>query len=199
MAKPTVFDQLYPGRFLKAGLLLGKKVTLTIKDVDLEGLEGEDGKKKQKAILSFKESDMELVMCKTNGVCIKAMFGPALADWLNKRVTIFESQWNGEPCIRIWGSPDLKADLKVSVQLPRRRPFDMVMHVVKKATQDNAQPNHGANSSAVVEPRVKAAFEILDWNQGEQEKFLADNAGSSTADLLAQLNALIDERAMENA
>ena len=198
MAKPTVFDQLYPGRFLKAGLLLGKKVTLTIKDVDVEGLEGEDGKKKQKAILSFKESDMELVMCKTNGVCIKAMFGPTLAEWLNKRVTIFESQWNGEPCIRIWGSPDLKADMKVSVQLPRRRPFDMVMHVVKKAAADNAQPSQAA-AVATVEPRIKAAFEILDWTQGEQEKYLADNAGKSTADLLAQLNALIDESALENA
>ena len=198
MAKPTVFDQLYPGRFLKAGLLLGKKVTLTIKDVDVEGLEGEDGKKKQKAIVSFNESNMELVMCKTNGLCLKAMFGPTLAEWLGKRVTIFESQWNGEPCIRIWGSPDLKADQKVTVQLPRRRPFDMVMHAVKKAAANNAEPAP-AIPSAVVEPRIKAAFEILDWTEGEQQKFLADNAGKSTADLLAQLNTLIDERAMENA
>jgi hypothetical protein len=198
MAKPTVFDQLYPGRFLKAGLLLGKKVTLTVKDVDLEGLEGEDGKKKQKAIVSFNESPMELVMCKTNGICLKAMFGPTLADWLGKRVTIFESQWNGEPCIRIWGSPDLKQDLKVSVQLPRRRPFDMVLHVVKKGAANNSDPAP-ATPIAVVEPRIKAAFEILDWTEGEQQKFLADNAGKSTADLLSQLNMLIDESAMENA
>ena len=195
MAKPTVFDQLYPGRFLKAGLLLGKKVTLTIKDVDVEGLEGEDGKKKQKAILSFKESDMELVMCKTNGVCIKAMFGPTLAEWLNKRVTIFESQWNGEPCIRIWGSPDLKADLKVSVQLPRRRPFDMVMHVVKKAAADNQA--HTPAASVPIDPRLETAFGILDWTQGEREKFLADNAGKSVAELNSQLNVLIEERDME--
>ena len=42
--KPSVFDQLYPGRFIKAGELLGKKVTLTIADVNLEELVGDDGK-----------------------------------------------------------------------------------------------------------------------------------------------------------
>ena len=34
--KPTVYDQLYPGRFIKAQELLGKKVTLTMTDVELE-------------------------------------------------------------------------------------------------------------------------------------------------------------------
>ena len=53
MAKPTNYDELYPGRFLKAGLLKNQKVTLTIKDVDLEQLEDNTGKPKGKAISSF--------------------------------------------------------------------------------------------------------------------------------------------------
>lgn len=131
-AKPSVFDQLYPGRFLKAGELLGKKVTLTILDVDLEELQGDDGAKKAKAIISFKETEKKVVACKTNGICIKMMFGPKLADWVGKRVTIFPDTWNGEPCIRVWGSPDIDKDVEVEVSLPRRRPFKKVMHRMGK-------------------------------------------------------------------
>lgn len=192
MAKPTVYDELYPGRFLKAGLLKNQKVTLTIKDVDLEGLQGEDGKEKQKAILSFEERPMQLVMCKTNGYCIKSMFGPTLAAWIGKRVTLFESQWNGEPCIRIWGSPDLTADQKVTVSLPRRRPFEMLMHSVKagKPAVVATKPV----KSSTLDPRIIAAFELLGWDEAKRQEYLTDNAVMSEADMNTDLNRLIDEQ-----
>ena len=131
-AKPVDFDQLYPGRFIKAGELLGKKVTLTISEVDLEDLQSEDGGTKVKAILSFRETEKKHVMCKTNGVCIKEMFGKEIANWIGKRIVIFPDTWNGEPCIRVWGSPDIEADLEVTVSLPRRRPFKKTMHKIEK-------------------------------------------------------------------
>lgn len=126
--KPVDFDQLYPGRFIKAGELLGRKVTLTIAEVETEELMGEDGKNKVKAIVSFKETEKKLVTCKTNGICLREMFGKKLAEWEGKRVTLFPDTWNGEPCIRIWGSPDIAAELDVMVTLPRRRPFKKTMH-----------------------------------------------------------------------
>lgn len=139
-AKPVDFDQLYPGRFIKAGELLGKKVTLTITDVELEGLLGEDGKEKAKAVISFKETDKKHVACKTNGVCLREMFGKKLSDWVGKRVTIFPDQWNGEPCIRVWGSPDIEKEFDVLVSLPRRRPFNKTMHkVAAKAKAEEVQ------------------------------------------------------------
>lgn len=128
--KPVDFDQLYPGRFLKAGEFDGKKVTLTIADVELEDLVGEDGKPKAKAIVSFKETEKMLVTCKTNGICLREMFGRKVPEWVGKRVTLFPDTWNGEPCIRIWGSPDIVADIDVMVTLPRRRPFKKTMHKV---------------------------------------------------------------------
>ena len=85
LQKPSNFDQLYPGRFIKAGELNGKKVTVTIRDVDLEELQGEDGKAKAKAIVYFRETEKALVACKTNGLCLKAMFGATLSDWVGKR------------------------------------------------------------------------------------------------------------------
>ena len=131
LKKPTIFDNLYPGRFLKASELMGKKVTLTISDIDLEELQDDTGAMKAKAIISFKESEKKLVACKTNGFCIKEMFGKELANWIGKRITIFEDVWNGGPCIRLWGSPEIAEDLEVTITLPRRRPFKKMLHRIE--------------------------------------------------------------------
>jgi hypothetical protein len=142
LKKPSVFDELYAGRFIKAGELLGKKVTLTIADVDLEELQDDSGGKKSKAIISFRETEKKLVTCKTNGLCLKAMFGKQLSAWIGKRVTLFEDVWNGEACTRIWGSPDITEEQVVEIALPRRRPFNKTMHLVEvkkaKATTEEA-------------------------------------------------------------
>lgn len=130
LPKPTTYDQLYPGRFLKAGELLGKKVTLTIADVDLEELVGDTGKPQVKCIVSFRETPKKLVACKTNGLCFKEMFGKTIADWIGKRVTLFEDSWNGEPATRVWGSPDIAEEIEVTITLPRRRPFKKTLHKV---------------------------------------------------------------------
>lgn len=136
-ARPVDFDQLYPGRFIKAGELMGRKHTVTIIDVELEGLIGDDGKEKAKAVISFKETEKKLVACKTNGICIKEMFGKSISDWIGKRITLFPDTWNGEPCIRVWGSPDISGDMDVQITLPRRRPFNKTMHrVAPKAAQE---------------------------------------------------------------
>lgn len=139
--KPVSFDELYPGRFLKAGLLGGKKWTLTIKDVGIEELEGTDGKKK-KAIVYFRETDLALVAAKTNGLCLREMFGSKLSEWVGKQVTIFPTI---EPrkkvdCIRIWGSPDIPEQREVEISLARRKPFTMTMHKTQRRGQADEAP-----------------------------------------------------------
>lgn len=128
--KPVDFDELYPGRFLKAGTLLEwEKRPLTIVDVDADALMGNKGKQ-VKGIVAFKEVEQALCLNKTNGLCLKGMFGRALKDWIGKRVALFASEWGGEPCIRIWGSPDIEADMELEIQLPQRRPIKMTMHAM---------------------------------------------------------------------
>lgn len=130
--KPVDWDELYPGRFLKAGELQGKKVTLTMVDIDTEELADDEGKKKVKGIIAFKETPKQIPLNKTNGLCIRAMFGRKLSDWSEKRITLFADKWNGEDCIRIWGSPDITENMEVEIKLPRRKPSMMTMHVVEK-------------------------------------------------------------------
>jgi len=125
--KPVDWDELYPGRFLKAADLKGAKVTVKIADVSLEELIGDKGAQ-VKGIMKFDGKEKALALNKTNGICLKEMFGKKLPVWIGKRVTLFAGNWNGDECIRIWGSPDIAEDREITIALPRKRPFAMTMH-----------------------------------------------------------------------
>lgn len=125
---PVDFDELYPGRFLKAGTLRGKKVTLEIASVETEPLPDDRGKDRVRGVVSFRGKQMQLVLNKTNGLCLKAMFGRKVQDWVGKRITLFPTTYGADECIRIWGSPELSENMTVEIALPRKKPFQMTMH-----------------------------------------------------------------------
>ena len=134
MVKPTNFDELYPARFLKAGHLKGQKATVTISDVFLEELEGEKGPE-QKAIITMAGKEKQLVLCKLNGLCIKAMFGASISGWIGKRITLWPTATimpmkKGEECLRIWGSPDIPADIGLPINFKKRKAFTVTLHKV---------------------------------------------------------------------
>jgi hypothetical protein len=146
--KPVDWDELYPGRFLHAADLKGKKVTVRISDVTLEELIGDKGAQ-VKGLMSFEGKDKQFALNKTNGILIKAMFGRKLGDWVGKRITLFEDVWDGEPCLRVWGSPDIDKDIVVTVALPRKRPFDRTMRKMPSAAPTSTPP---ASTAASIEP-----------------------------------------------
>ncbi len=147
MKKPVDWDELYPNRFLKAGELGEKKVTLTIRDVNLEELIGDNGPKIKGAV-SFDGTPNQLPLNNTNGTCHTAMFGRKVPGWVGKRITLFADKWNGEPAVRVWGSPDLEEDKQITVALPRRRPIPMVMHAVRPNGQRQQQARTQARQPA---------------------------------------------------
>ena len=114
--RPVDFDEMFPGRFLKAGLLqtkLGSRTPIvTITDIELETMPQDDGKNKDKGIISIKEASNQICLNRTNGECLKAMFGKRAADWIGKRIGLCieldrdPSSKNGKvEAIRIAGSP----------------------------------------------------------------------------------------------
>ncbi len=162
--KPVDWDELYPGRFIKAGEFKGKKPTLTITDVKIDELVGDKGPQ-IKGVISFKETEKQWALNKTNGICLKEMFGRKVQEWVGKRVTLFASMWDGEECIRVWGSPEIPQDREVSVSLPRKRPFAMTMHKVNGATRtataagvSGEAPDDGRS---IVEIRAAATLDAL--------------------------------------
>jgi hypothetical protein len=140
--KPVDYEELHPGRFLKAADFKGQKVTLTINETWLEELEGEDGKE-LKAYLTFKERPKELVLNRTNSECLKAMFGSKLPQWEGKRVTLYPSvvtergMLKGKDCIRVWGSPDIAHDLDIIIKRPRQDAKKITLH---KVVMGRAEP-----------------------------------------------------------
>lgn len=117
------YDELFPGRFLKAGLFRGREVTLTIERIFLEEIDqGKKGVKVQ-AILSFVGKKQQLALNKTNGESLKGMFGRKTDAWIGKRITFYPTQVEafGEmtPAIRVKGSPDIAADMPIRCKLGR--------------------------------------------------------------------------------
>lgn len=149
LPKPISYDELYPGRFIKAADLRGQRTTLQIIEVIREELQDEKGVK-TKGILKFRGTDKQLALNRTNGECIKGMFGHLLADWIGKRITLAPVPYDGTlplditHMIRIYGSPDIANDMKVNVRLPRKRPIAITMHKVEKGSAKPAQPNQAS-------------------------------------------------------
>lgn len=123
MSRDYDYDELYPGRFIKAALLKGKIVTLTIADLVREEMPDKKGKdgKAFKVVLSFKERDKQLVANKLNCTALMLMFGRNTKDWRGKRVSFYpeKGNWFGkrQEAIRVYGSPDIAADIDATAQL----------------------------------------------------------------------------------
>lgn len=122
------FDLLYPGRFLKSGEFKGRDVTLTITSVDMEDLPQDKGGEKARGIISFKETKRKLVLNRTNGEAIKAMFGRETDEWLEKKITLYPAPYEGdETCIRVRGAPHLTKPLTFELKLPRKKPISVTL------------------------------------------------------------------------
>lgn len=133
------FDQLYPGRFLKSGEMGGKPITLTIEKVFREDVETETGAKEGWSILRFRETPKELKLNRTNGECIKAMFGRSIKQWKGKRVTLYPAPFKDyrDPtrttAVRVLGSPDISQPVTFDLQLPRKKPQRTTLQVTGKS------------------------------------------------------------------
>jgi hypothetical protein len=149
------FDELYPNRFMKAGELKGRDVTLTIKEVLLEELDGKKGPQ-MKGILSFERTSKQLTLNKTNGLCIREMFGRATADWIGKRITIYPQAVDYEDCdlaIRVRGSPDIAAPITFTLELSRKKPRKVTLQKTGQPAAP-AKPNGKAPEHAVASPQT---------------------------------------------
>jgi hypothetical protein len=135
----TSYDELYPGRFLKAGLFNGQPATYTITAIHREEIEGDKGKE-PKVIMSFGETPLQLVLAKVNAEAIKTMFGSSVPNWIGKRITFYGTtaimpypKRKDEPCIRVYGSPDITEEVRCEWTPPRRKP---VVQILKPTTSD---------------------------------------------------------------
>lgn len=142
----TSFDQLYPGRFVKAGDLGNARPTVEIESVKHEDLEGERGIER-KVVVSFVGRQKKLVLAKINGLSLKHMFGPDVTQWIGKRVVLHATAdlmpiRRGEACIRVYGSPDIAGDVRVEWKPAQRKKLVWTLYATgtAQASADDDQP-----------------------------------------------------------
>lgn len=157
------YEQLFPGRFIKSADLAGRDVTLEIKAVRSEEIEG-----KSKAVLSFQGTKKEMVMNRTNAEAIKLMFGRETDDWIGKKVTFFPATiadpFNGgnTKAIRVRGSHNISKAMSASVQRGKK--------TIKVSVVPTGRAKGNGKSQKAPEPEPphdEATGEVLDESPGD--------------------------------
>lgn len=140
--EPSSFNELYPGRFLNAADLGKNRPVVTIEKVTIDVLDGEKGPQ-EKVIVSFVGKKKAYVLPKINAISLARMFGNDIRAWRGKRIVLYVTAelmaLRREPCIRIWGSPDIASDIKVAWKPSRRSEVTWTLHATGNAPQ--AQPD----------------------------------------------------------
>ena len=189
---PGSYSEMYPNRFVKADMLKGQKVTLTIKTITGEGLMSEDGGANLEWVVAFAERPLEFVMNKTNAFCLYRMFGGDPHSWINRKITLFPTTVKAfgqvQPCIRIWGSPDLAEEMPITVPQGRKKALEMVMHKVgTNGTKPQASTQAQPKTDFAVTERMAQLFALLTWNPDVQQGWLAANANLTVEQKVAKL------------
>jgi hypothetical protein len=124
----------FTGEYLGAvefGDKMPHQPTFTISGIKPVEVEEEGKPSKNKAVITFKDTDRAWLLNKTNAICLAGMFGNEANQWVGKRVTLLAVMVpvgkSREPGIRIKGSPDIAEHVDVEIKLPRKRPFTMRM------------------------------------------------------------------------
>ncbi len=98
------FDELYPSRFLKSDDFETGPMQFTIASIKPEQLNGE-----RRVLCTFKDTDKQLVLNKTNARALARMYGNDTRNWLGKTVTLVatEVDFKGDlvPAVRIKVTP----------------------------------------------------------------------------------------------
>jgi hypothetical protein len=101
----------YPSKYMKAGEDVdedGQRI-LTIDDVRIEKV-GQGAEAKDKLIVSFSESDKELVLNVTNATTVSKLYGDETDDWIGKRVILY--------CTYVQYGKDMVLGLRVRPKVP---------------------------------------------------------------------------------
>lgn len=118
----TMFD---PGEYLGAWDLKGRDVDVTIVKVEARTLKNKQGSNR-KPVIFVKGSDRGVVINKTNGKTIAAIYGKDTTKWVGKRITLYATTTSagGETvdCIRVRPEPPKAKSSEQEPEQPAEQP-----------------------------------------------------------------------------
>ena len=113
----------------------GKTRTITVAAVDATVLPDMSGREKKEFRVAIKGTDRYWIVNKTNQQSLAAMFGNDVEAWVGRRVVLVaEANTKSESglAIRVYGSPDIAADVEAVIRLPRKTPVKRLLRRVEK-------------------------------------------------------------------
>jgi hypothetical protein len=139
LGRPSTWDDMYPGTFMRGtSIPEGNKPIVTITDVQLMRLpDDKTGGEKTKGVLSFREVELKLALNKTNGLCLKQMFGDVPEHWVGKRIVLHRVKFKGEPAVRVFGSPDIQQNITFMLKLPKKAAQEVTLYAPNKKPASN--------------------------------------------------------------
>lgn len=152
----------FKGDYIAAVEFGTKTPLITIDHVKVVSLEGEDGKKKDRPVVYFREAPRGWVLCRTTAQALAAMFGVETDGWSGKRVHLRaeEVQVGKEkkPGIRIAGSPDIESPVSFMLALPRRKPRKVTLAKTTMGAKVEAAPEPEPDEEPITDPATGETF-----------------------------------------
>jgi len=111
------------------------RMTLTVKGVRTAEVAFDDQEPKIQTIMSFEETTCELTLAKINAIPLIKLLGNDVALWPGRRVTFYATNQvmphplrKDEPCIRVYGSPEIDEEISCAWAPPKRRKIVQKLH-----------------------------------------------------------------------
>lgn len=185
--EPSTWDELFPGVYLKQSHLSSRGTQITIERIFNRVVDGKIAQVvKFAAVQGIDQRDWGLN--KTNGLCLRDMFGDDIKSWFGKRVVLQPSvvehgREKGKPCIRICASPDIASDLSVVIDFHTKRikPFTIK---VRALTEGKTAPR--SQVSATVRARELSSLLRSDPTITQLNQIALDTEASLEADAITR-------------
>lgn len=104
------------------------RMTLTVKEVRRMEVSFDGKEQELHTVMSFQEIKPELTLSKVNIIPIIKMLGNDVKAWQGKRITFYTTNEimphpmrKDEPCIRVYGSPEISQEMNCEWTPPKRR------------------------------------------------------------------------------
>lgn len=135
------YELMFPGRFMKAVEFKGRDMTAEIEAIETEMMPDEKAGEKLKGIVAFKGVKKKWVLNRTNAMCLAELFGRNTDGWIGHKVTLYPAPYEGDVCIRVKGTPELKEPLVFELKLPRKKARTVrLLPTGKGAKKEEAPP-----------------------------------------------------------
>lgn len=135
-------SDVFPSKYIKAGDLEGRTLTLRISKVTMEEMVTHDSKKVRKPVVWFEKASKGFVLNLTNALTIANLHGDEMDDWKGKRIAIYPTRVKAfgemQDCVRVREEiPAIAKPTAQAVQVEERVGLDDDEDVVDHGYDDN--------------------------------------------------------------